>query len=115
MEPRVNVGQTEFDIAKTCLHYLSFPCFDINLTDEEVSTFLNQGYYSFQDFAIAYWADYLCSCTKLETSSSPEEFNSLSSILKKLMRRYFIVESQIGADFEHSSMYNGDGLSRVHH
>ena len=115
MEPRVNVGQTEFDIAKTCLHYLSFPCFDINLTDEEVSTFLKQGYYSFQDFAIAHWADYLCSCTKLETSSSPEEFNSLSSVLKKLMRRYFIVESQIGADFEHRSMYNGDGPSRVLH
>ena len=115
MEPRVNVGQTEFDIAKTCLHYLSFPCFDINLTDEEVSTFLKQGYYSFQDFAIAHWADYLCSCTKLETSSSPEEFNSLSSILKKLMRRYFIVESQIGADFKHSSMYKGNDLSRVLH
>jgi hypothetical protein len=91
MEPRVNIRQTEFDIAITCLHYLSFPCFDPNLTDDAILAFLNKGYYSFQDFAIAYWWDYLFCCINMETRSL-QETERLSSVLGKLLNRYFLPE-----------------------
>ena len=104
MEPRVNIRRTDVEIATTCLQYLSFHCFDDALTDEEISTYAYQGYYAFQDFAVAY----------LDFSRGPEtEMWLYSSIenpvtdgnntvceeqILELLKRVRDIESQIAQD-----------------
>ena len=60
---RVSVNLEELHIANFCLNYLNFGCFDADLTDSEIRNFLRQGYYSFEDYAIAHWLDHVDSCT----------------------------------------------------
>jgi WD40 repeat protein len=112
MQPRVNTSEMDFDIAITCLHYLSFPCFDPKLADEAISVLLFRGYYSFQDFATAYWSDYLCSCTSSK-SLSPAQVERLASALDKLINRYFIHERQTGELLDENSMFRDLNRSRI--
>jgi hypothetical protein len=112
MQPRVNISEMDFDIAITCLHYLSFPCFDPKLADEAISMLLSHGYYSFQDFAIAYWSDYLCSCTSSK-SLSPAQVERLASVLDKLMNRYLIHKRQTGELIDESSIFSHANRSRI--
>ena len=60
---RVSVISDELHIANFCTSYLKFGCFDADLTDSEIRHFLRQGYYSFEDYAIAHWLDHVDSCT----------------------------------------------------
>lgn len=88
MEPRVNVRQTNLEITLTCVKYLSFDCFDSRLTDEEVSTYIYQGCYSFQDYAIASWVDHLESCVKSSPQHPLETLDRLSHDIDNFMTVY---------------------------
>ena len=60
---RVSIKSEELHIAEFCLNYLNFKCFDANLTDSDIRDFLREGYYSFEDYAIAHWLGHLESST----------------------------------------------------
>jgi WD40 repeat protein len=81
MEPRVNIRATDLEIASTCLQYLCFRCFEGHLTDEEISSYAWQGYYSFQDFATAYWLEYLRASFDAETRNDLEAVKRLSLLV----------------------------------
>jgi hypothetical protein len=85
MEPRVNIRATDLEIATTCLQYLCFRCFNGHLTDEEIVSYAWQGYYSFQDFATAYWLEYLWECFDSETRSDLEALKRLSLLIDNFM------------------------------
>lgn len=74
-------------IAAFCLHYLNFDCFDANLTESDIRDFLRQGYYSFEDYAIAHWLDHVASCT---SQPLPLEAVSLEHLVQKL-EWFFII------------------------
>jgi hypothetical protein len=112
MQPRVNISEMDFDIAITCLQYLGFPCFDPKLADEAISVFLFHGYYYFQDFATAYWSDYLCSCTSSD-SLSPTQIERLASALDKLINRYCIHGQQTGELLDDNSIFSDANWSRI--
>ena len=60
---RISIRSEELHIAEFCVNYLNFRCFDASLTDSEIRDFLREGYYSFEDYAIAHWLDHLESST----------------------------------------------------
>ena len=70
---RISRRSEELNIAAFCLNYLNFRCFDANLTNSDIRDFLQEGYYSFEDYAIAHWLDHLESSTshslRLDNSS----------------------------------------------
>ena len=64
-----------------CLQYLNFGCFDSGLTDPEICEFLCQGYYHFEDYAVAHWLDHVDS----STSHSPQlEAVSIECLVQRL-------------------------------
>ena len=75
----------ELHIAEFCLNYLNFRCFNANLTDSDIRDFLREGYYSFEDYAIAHWLDHLESSTShslpLDSSSCERLGQKIDSFL----------------------------------
>jgi hypothetical protein len=53
--------ETNCKLAALCLQYLTFDCFDPSLKDADAALerFAMQGYFAFQDYAVAHWADHL--------------------------------------------------------
>lgn len=45
-------------MAILCLHYLSFKCFE-ETGDDMLPNLIHEGYFAFQDYAIAHWQDHL--------------------------------------------------------
>ena len=84
---RICVRLGDLYIAEFCLHYLNFGCFDADLGGLEIGEFLRQGYYSFEDYAIAHWLGHVESSTAqllpLETISFERLAQRLESFLGK--------------------------------
>ena len=78
---RVSIVSDELHIAEFCLQYLNFGCFDADLTDAEIREFLQQGYYSFEDYAVAHWLDHVDSST---SQPLPPETTSFERLLQRL-------------------------------
>lgn len=78
---RISVRTENLHIAKFCLHYLNFGCFDADLATLDILEFLRQGYYSFEDYAIAHWLDHVDSST---SQPLPLEANSFEPLSQKL-------------------------------
>ncbi|KAK0665456.1 NACHT domain-containing protein [Cercophora samala] len=52
---------SERSMAMLCLQYLVFECFTPECEEAERARFASAGYYAFQDYAIAHWADHVLS------------------------------------------------------
>ena len=72
----------ELHIAEFCLQYLNFGCFDADLTDLEIRAFFRQGYYSFEDYAIAHWLDHVDSSTSQIPTSEDNGLKSLGEVIQ---------------------------------
>ena len=84
---RISVISADLHIAGFCLDYLNFRCFDADLTKSEIRDFLQYGYYSFEDYAIAHWLDHVASST---SQPLPLEAVSLEGLAQKL-ESFFII------------------------
>lgn len=49
----------EHSMTILCLHYLSFECFEETRDPDMLPDLLQEGYFAFQDYAIAHWPDHL--------------------------------------------------------
>ena len=72
---RISIRSEELHIAEFCLDYLTFKCFDADLTESKIRELLRDGYYSFEDYAIVHWLGHLESSTSytLPLENSPLE------------------------------------------
>lgn len=50
----------ECDLTALCLQYLTFACFDQDISEEKLLEFTIKGYFAFQDYAIANWSHHYC-------------------------------------------------------
>ena len=107
---RISVLSEEMHIAGFCLHYLNFDCFDADLTESEIRDFLRQGYYSFEDYAIAHWLDHVDSCT---SQPLPLEDISLERLAQKLELFFFIHGLDSPPDFPVSSDLRFHGIRHL--
>lgn len=54
-----------------CLHYLSFECFQ-EKNEYMLPGFVNEGYFAFQDYAIAHWQDHLLALVQIPVDTIQE-------------------------------------------
>jgi hypothetical protein len=52
-------GEVERTLAALCLQYLTFECFDAELSTDLLQTYAGQGYFAFQEYAVAHWTHHL--------------------------------------------------------
>ena len=57
--PFINETLAHKQIARTCLTYLMFPCFDLSITEEEIDVAVLEGHYVLQPYATSYWLEHV--------------------------------------------------------
>lgn len=90
---RISVRTENLHIAKFCLHYLNFGCFDADLATLDILEFLRQGYYSFEDYAIAHWLDHVDSSTSQPLPLEANSFEPLSQKLRLFLTKHGLESS----------------------
>ena len=85
---RISVRAEDLHIAGFCLHYLSFGCFDADLTMPDIQEFFRQGYYSFEDYAVAHWLDHVDSSTSQPLPLESISFEPLAQKLKSFLTKH---------------------------
>ena len=55
----MNEKLAHIQIARTCLTYLMFPCFDLSITEEEIDVAVRNGYYVLQPYATYHWLEHV--------------------------------------------------------
>ena len=85
---RISVGSEELYIADFCLRYLNFGCFDADMTDLEIREFHRQGYYSFEDYAIAQWLNHVDSSTSEPLLLDADGLERLAQRIKSFLMKH---------------------------
>lgn len=75
-------------MALLCLRYLTFGCFDHDLSESELSDFVVDGYYAFQDYAALHWLDHLESLYQAQEQSGNTYAKDLTLAVKTFSERY---------------------------
>lgn len=75
----------ESDLASLCLEYLSCSKFDKNSTAEDIESGIFSGFFTFFDYAIAFWAFHLENCLPELHKSNPERFEELITTLESFL------------------------------
>src|SRR5436190_23257611 len=79
----IRVSSIECNLAALCLQYLTFDCFDNQVTPERLREFARCGYFSLQDYAVAKWSDHVHAIVKMSPDSffaDDESFTALKTI-----------------------------------
>jgi hypothetical protein len=86
--------EEEQNMMMLCLRYLTFECFDPNLSDDKIQGYLLKGYYAFQDYAALHWVDHLESVMQFESATAPSTQRALSFAIEafRQYRRYVLNE-----------------------
>ncbi|KAI0914790.1 hypothetical protein F4823DRAFT_192149 [Ustulina deusta] len=85
---RLDVKSIECDFTTTCLRYLSSQCFQKDLDQDQLKTFTQQGYYSFQDYALAKWGHHLEAVIKAGPGPLGHSTDYLSQALSQFTSLY---------------------------
>jgi Zinc finger, C2H2 type len=56
----VHTSIVHCNLTALCLQYLTFECFEQDVSQDRLSDFAIQGYFAFQDYAVANWSHHFC-------------------------------------------------------
>ena len=87
-ERYVEVAIEDQKLALLCLSYLTFECFDHDLSESDLSDFMENGYYAFQDYAALHWPDHLESLYQTQDQSGSTYAKDLTLAAKDFAERY---------------------------
>jgi hypothetical protein len=94
---------TECYLTSLCLHYLTFECFDQDLSDDRCKEFLLDGSYAFQDYAVTHWSDHVRKVIEKGTSgfrSSTEDGEDEAGMVGSAVTHFVVhyeLEPQVDA------------------
>jgi ankyrin repeat protein len=77
-------------LAFTTLQYLVLRCFDAKLTDVEIKTFVNQGYYSFTEYALQNWWKHIGSSASPLVNENSGLFDKLNTLVEVFLDQHWI-------------------------
>ena len=83
--PFINEISAHKQIARTCLTYLMFPCFDLSITEEDIDEAVLKGQYVLQPYATYYWLEHVKEGIRGDLGSA--DFALCQKILMFLGRR----------------------------
>ena len=84
----VEVAEEEQKLALLCLRYLTFDCFDHDLSESELRDFVIEGYYAFQDYAALHWLDHLDGFDQMQDQSGNPCAKDLILAIEDFSERY---------------------------
>ncbi len=84
----MNGIEEESRIALLCLGYLAFDCFDAGLPADDVREYLMEGYYAFQDYAVAHWIDHVEASVDSSNGPCPDH-EALAGALSGFFSRHW--------------------------
>ncbi|KAK5636188.1 hypothetical protein RRF57_011900 [Xylaria bambusicola] len=84
----LNMKLIECDLTTTCLRYLSSQCFQRGLDEDRLKNFTQQGYYAFQDYALAKWGHHLEAVIKAGPHELGHNVDYLSQALFQFVSVY---------------------------
>ena len=87
-EKYVEVAVEEQKLALLCLRYLSFSCYDYDLSERELSDFVVEGYYAFQEYAALHWIDHLEMLNQSQDQSGNTEAKELALAVMQFSERH---------------------------
>lgn len=105
----VDLPKATCDIAKLCMQYLCFACFDASISDGELREFLENGYFAFADYAASKWLQHfrhVCNMADLLLDEGKRDARAL--VLQELCEALDYFAKEYEDDFEHSqAQYQG--------
>ncbi len=84
----IDTSSEDCQIAKLCLSYFSLPGFEIELPLLNVQSNVLQGYYSFFDYAIAYWCQHLQAA--ISSSKDSLSIDELSESIEIFLDQHWV-------------------------
>ncbi|OCL11999.1 hypothetical protein AOQ84DRAFT_421718 [Glonium stellatum] len=97
----------EYTMMLPCLHYLTFECFEEHEGDDKRSWFAVEGYYAFQDYAVAHWADHLVALLEPSRDTSINQLDDH----KAISGAFVIFTDRFHADLAVSSFDENSSLN----
>jgi hypothetical protein len=95
----IHQGEVERTLAALCLQYLTFECFDAELSTGLLQTYAGQGYFAFQEYAVAHWIHHLesfiASSISHVSTSRAEYLAELGTAVSEFVSHY---EEELTAD-----------------
>lgn len=85
----VDVAIEDINLATLCVQYLTFDCFDIGLSDDQIRRFMFNGDYSFQDYAAVYWIQHVEDSGQQIANYESDDFGKLIGHLRKLLDKHW--------------------------
>lgn len=70
------------NLTALCLQYLTFECFDSDIAEEKLHEFAFEGYFVFQDYAVANWAYHLRAMVEAGEELLAEDTDSQDALLE---------------------------------
>lgn len=95
----VNVSTVECNLAAICLRYLTFECFDDDISPDKLRHATFEGMLSFQDYAVAKWLEHVRAIVKM----TPDEFSTIAN------SQAVLLELEVAMD-EFAGRYEDDVL-----
>ncbi|KAF4626218.1 hypothetical protein G7Y89_g11943 [Cudoniella acicularis] len=85
----LNLDRANFTMAKLCVNYLIFPCFDPTMSDLSTQQYASKGEYSFQEYATCNWIHHLeLSVSFLTKNENEQEVAAFKSAYGELQKRH---------------------------
>lgn len=82
----INREKENFKLACLCLDYLTFDCFDIQLSKQSIQKYIANGSYAFHEYAIAHWIHHLDSYVQVAKDIDRKSIDDLEQILRDFVR-----------------------------
>ena len=79
------VTSNQHYMALLCLNYLAFDCFREDCSEERIWEYYLQGYYCFQDYAVASWMNHLKASLSLLAANDHQELAELSESVRRFL------------------------------
>ena len=83
----MHIDIEERRLAILCLRYMTFECFDQNISLEAIKEYVSKGCYAFQDYAIVHWVDHLWALLS-SLDGSPDRDDNLASSTKDFYEQH---------------------------
>ncbi|GAW25243.1 putative zinc finger protein [Rosellinia necatrix] len=84
----IKLSLIEYDFSTTCLRYLASPCFQKDLPEDTRETYVREGYYVFQYYALAKWGHHLSAVVEAQPDQYMGDLSCFSRAVVNFAKVY---------------------------
>lgn len=111
----IDAPVVDCNLATLCIQYLSFSCFNAEISEQELQEYVSNGYFAFGDYATAKWQQHFRSVVDSGgVLSKEEEWESREIFLQELCDavQFFVQEYDNDLDLSKSKMLDRESFAQ---